>query len=226
MNWKLLGIPLAALLMAICHGAETMAYHFASEPVLPTSVSECPVLKAAPTATPFVAAGDEIHDLTEVLRSAKIPLVNGWAVWNQTQRLLVAHAGILDQWRIDELSGFRRQILHAKLTLDWIRSEKSATSTCGNDLVFASVGILSRSAVKSAVSCHVVDPSGDWSFSVEGESTVSERNGINTQLSVHGRGRTKTAPNMATSRPAFSSRMETPCPWHPGVSPVMAPRGR
>lgn len=188
MNWKLLGIPLAALLMAICHGAETMAYHFASEPVLPTSVSECPVLKAAPTATPFVAAGDEIHDLTEVLRSAKIPLVNGWAVWNQTQRLLVAHAGILDQWRIDELSGFRRQILHAKLTLDWIRSEKSATSTCGNDLVFASVGILSRSAVKSAVSSHVVDPSGDWSFSVEGESTVGERNGINTQLSVSWKG--------------------------------------
>ena len=188
MNWKLLGIPLAALLMAICHGAETMAYHFASEPVLPTRVSECPVLNVAPAATPFVAVGDEIHDLTEVLRNAKVPLVGGWAVWNQTQRLLVVHAGILDQWRIDELSGFRRQILHAKLTLDWIRSEKSATSTCGNDLVFASVGILSRSAVKSTASSHVVDPSGDWSFSVEGESTVGERNGINTQLNVSWKG--------------------------------------
>ena len=188
MNWKLLGIPLAALLMAICHGAETMAYHFASEPTFATHASECPLLKVAPAATPFTAAGDEIHDLSEVLRSAKVPLVNGWAVWNQTQRLLVVHAGILDQWRIDELSGFRRQILHAKLTLDWIRSEKSATSTCGNDLVFTSVGILSRSAVKSTASSHVVDPSGDWSFSVEGESTVGERNGINTQLSVSWKG--------------------------------------
>lgn len=188
MNRKLLGIPLAAMLMAICHGAETMAYHFASEPALPTRVSECPLLKAAPVATPFVAAGDELRDLTEVLRSAKVPLENGWAVWNQTQRLLVAHAGILDQWRVEELSGFRGQTRHAKLTLDWIRSEKSATSTQENDPVFASVGLLSKSSMKSTASSHVVDPSGDWSFSVEGEPTVDETNGIKSQLRITWRG--------------------------------------
>ena len=184
MNWKLLGIPLAAMLMAICHGAETMAYHFASEPDLPTRVSECPVLNVAPAATPFVAVGDEIHDLTEVLRNAKVPLVGGWAVWNQTQRLLVAHAGILDQWRIAQLSGFRGQICHTKVTLDWIRSEKPAASTQENDPVFASVGLLSKSATKSTASSHVVDPSGAWSFSVEGESTIGETNFIDSRFEV------------------------------------------
>ena len=189
MNRKLLGIPLAAMLMAICHGAETMAYHFANEPDLPTQVSGCPLLQTAPAATPFVAAGDELHDLTEVLRRAKIPLVGGWAFWNQTQRLLVAHAGILDQWRIDRLSGFRGQTLNAKMTLNWIRCEKSATSAKENDPVFASVGLLSRSMLKSTASSQVVDPSGDWSFSVDGESTVGETNAfIASQLDIAWKG--------------------------------------
>lgn len=184
MNRKLLWIPLAAMLMAICHAAETMAYHFASEPDLPTRISECPMLKAGPVATPFVAAGDELRDLTEALRSAKVPLVNGWAIWNQTQRLLVAHAGILDQWRIAQLSGFRGQTCHTKMTLDWIRSEKPATSTQESDPVFASVGLLGKSGMKSTASSHVVDPSGDWSFSVEGESTIGEANFIDSRFEV------------------------------------------
>ncbi len=106
MNGKWIGIPLAAMLMAICHAAETVAYHFASEPDIPTSVSECPLLKTGPAATPFMAAGDELRDLTEVLRSAKVPLVNGWAVWNQTQRLLVAHAAYWTNGRLTALADF------------------------------------------------------------------------------------------------------------------------
>ncbi len=188
MNRRLLGIPLAAMLMAICHGAETMAYHFASEPRLPTRVSDCPLLKAAPAATPFVAASDELRDLTEALRSAKVPLVNGWAIWNQTQRLLVVNGDTIDQLRIDELSRFREQTLHAKLTLDWIRSENSATSTKESDPVFASVSFLGKSAMKASAASHVVDPSGDWSFSVDGESTVSETKGINSQIDVAWKG--------------------------------------
>ena len=188
MNRKLLGFPLAAMLMAICQGAETIAYHFASEPDLPTRVSECPLLKAAPAATPFVEAGDELRDLTEVLRSAKVPLVNGWALWNQTQRLLVVRGGIMDQWRIDDLTGFREQILHVRLTIDWIRSEKSATSIQENDPVFASVGLLGKSGNTSTASSQVVDPSGDWSFSVDGESTVREKKGIDSRLVVAWKG--------------------------------------
>ena len=177
MNWKLLGIALAAMLVAICHGAETMAYHFANAPaLLNRGVSDFPLMKAAPVATPFVAAGDELHDLTEVLRAAKVPLVSGWAIWNQTQRLLVAHAGILDQWRIEKVSGFRGQTCQAKVTVDWIRSEQPAASTKENDLVFGSVSLLSKSSTKSTGCSHVVDPSGDWSFSVEGESGIDESN--------------------------------------------------
>lgn len=188
MTRKLLGIPFVAMLMAVCHGAETMAYHFASEPVIPALLSGCPLLKVAPAATPFVASGDELRDLTEVFRNAKVPLANGWAIWNQSQRLLVVHGGIIDQWRIEKLSEFREQTRHAKLTLNWIRDEESATPTQKNDAVFVSLGLLSKSAIKTTASSHVVDPSGDWSFSVDGESTVDGNNGIHSRIGVAWKG--------------------------------------
>lgn len=190
MTRKMLGAPFAAMLfMAVCHGAETMAYHFASEPAFPiTRISDCPLLKAAPAATPFVNAGDELRDLTEVMRSAKVPLADGWAVWNQTQRLLVVHGSMMDQWRIDGLTEFRAQTRHAKMTFDWILSEKSETSIHEKNPVFASVGLLSKSDMKSTATSRVMDPSGDWSFSVEGEFIVDETNRISSLLDVSWQG--------------------------------------
>ncbi len=109
MNRKLRWISLAVILMEICHGAETMAYRFAAEPVISTPVAECPLLKEAPASTPFVAAGDVLHDLTGVFREKKVLLENGWVIWNQSQRLLVVHGEMAEQWRVEDLSGFCEQ---------------------------------------------------------------------------------------------------------------------
>ncbi len=189
MNRKLLWTSLAVIFMAtICHGVETMAYRFAAEPVLSTPVAECPLLKEAPAPTPFVAVGDVLHDLTRVFREKKVPLGNGWAIWNQTQRLLVVHGVMLDQWRVEELSGFREQTRHAKLTVDWIRSEKPEIPLAENAPVFASLALLGRSAMKSNASTKMMDPSGEWSFCVGAEPTILDRGSINTTLSLGWKG--------------------------------------
>jgi hypothetical protein len=54
-------MPLAAMLVAVVHGAKTLGYRFVNEPITTMPVSECPVLTQAPAATPFVAAGDKLH---------------------------------------------------------------------------------------------------------------------------------------------------------------------
>lgn len=193
MNRKLRWISLAVILMAICHGAETMAYRFAGEPVVSPPVAECPLLKEAPAPTPFVAAGDVLHDLTGAFREKKVLLDNGWAIWNQTQRLLVVHGVMLDQWLVEELSGFRKQTRHAKLTVDWIRSEKPEDPLAENTPVFASLVLLGRSAMKSNASTKMMDPSGEWSFCVGAEPTILDRCGINTTLSLGWKGPDRTS---------------------------------
>jgi hypothetical protein len=60
--------------MAVCHGAETMVYRFACEPVISTPLARCPLLKQPPASTAFVAAGDALHDLTAVFRGKRISL--------------------------------------------------------------------------------------------------------------------------------------------------------
>ena len=185
MNRKLRWISLAGILMAtICHGAETMAYRFAAEPVISTPVAECPLLKQAPAPTPFVAAGDVLHDFTGVFREKKVLLENGWAVWNQTQHLLVVHGGMSDQWWIEELSGFREQTRQPKLTIDWIRSEKPEDLATKDASVFASLGLLGKSGQKSTASTKLTDPSGEWTFSVESEHTILHDGGLDISLNL------------------------------------------
>jgi hypothetical protein len=172
MNGERLVVPLAAVLVAICHANETMAYRFVGAPVLDKPLAECPVLKQTPEPTPFVKPGDELRDLTPAFRESKIPLENSWVIWNQTQHLLVVHAAILDQWRIEKIAGFDGQPRHVKLTVDWIRSENPGNASGGRDSVFASVGVFGQSGMKFSASSQAADATGEWSFSVEAEATI------------------------------------------------------
>lgn len=184
MNRKLRWISLAVILMEICHGAETMAYRFAAEPVISTPVAECPLLKEAPASTPFVAAGDVLHDLTGVFREKKVLLENGWVIWNQSQRLLVVHGEMAEQWRVEDLSGFCEQTRQPKLTIDWIRSEKTEDPAPKNAPAFASLGLLGKSGQKSTASTKMTDPSGEWTFSVEAEHTILHDGGLDISLNL------------------------------------------
>lgn len=83
MKARLRWMLLVAMAATACCGAETMGYRFVAEPTTRTPVLECPVLSHAPDTTPFAAVGDELHDLTALARAEKIPLANGWALWNQ-----------------------------------------------------------------------------------------------------------------------------------------------
>jgi hypothetical protein len=188
MNRKLRWIPLAAILIAVCHGAEIMAYRFACEPFISNPLAQHPLLKQAPTATVFMATGDVLYDLTLAFRDVRLPLENSWVIWNQTQRLLVVHGVMLDQWRIEELTGFRKQTRHAKLTIDWIHSEKPEEFPVQNAAIFTSLGLLGKSGMKSSAPAKMTDASGEWSVSVVAEPTILDRGGIFTRLALDWKG--------------------------------------
>ena len=86
-----------AMAACACHGAETLGYRFVGVPNTPTPVDQCPRMAQAPAASPFVAAGDELHDLTALVRAGEIPLADGWVLWNQTRKMLVVHGAMVDQ---------------------------------------------------------------------------------------------------------------------------------
>jgi hypothetical protein len=104
------------------------------------------------------------------------------------QRLLVVHGVMPDQWRIEELAGFRKQTRHAKLTVEWIRSGKPEEFPGKNAPVFASLGLLGRSGMKSNASIKKTDASGEWSFSGDAESTILDEGGMDTRLFLEWKG--------------------------------------
>jgi hypothetical protein len=105
MRDRLRWILLMAMASTACCCAETIGYRFVAEPNTRTPVLQCPVLAQAPTATPFAAAGDELRDLTALARAEKIPLENGWALWNQTRKLLVVRGPLVDHWHAQAVTG-------------------------------------------------------------------------------------------------------------------------
>ncbi|MEO6475400.1 hypothetical protein [Luteolibacter sp.] len=147
-------------------------------------MAECPVLKEAPSGTPFVAAGDELHDLTGILREKKVSLQNGWALWNQTQRLVVVHGVMLDQWRVEELTGFREQTRNVKLSVDWIRSGKPEGFPAENEPVLASVSQTVQPGLITPGASQVEIPSWKCSFFIRAESYVLTKDMVSSQLSL------------------------------------------
>jgi len=159
MRW----LALAYILAALGRAADTFAYHFADAPRTENPITECPQGIAVPAPTPFVAAGDNAYDLTELTRAHKLPLVDGWVLWNQTQRLLVIHAALIDQWRISEQLGFDRQDRNVRVSVNWIRGEPTVTPPGQPEPVFATVNVLGTPGKVSKSSCKVVEPSGSYS---------------------------------------------------------------
>ena len=155
-----------------CYGAETMGYRFVIEPYLATPVLKCPVLAQAPTASPFTAAGDELHDLTALARAERIPLADGWALWNQTRKLLVVRGPLVDQWRIAEVFGFNRQNRQVKVTVEWLRA-KDPTAVPAEP-AFATLGVLAKTCMKGDASATLEKPDGRWKFSAKVEPMVWE----------------------------------------------------
>lgn len=155
-----------------CYGAETMGYRFVIEPYLATPVLKCPVLAQAPTASPFTAAGDELHDLTALARAERIPLADGWALWNQTRKLLVVRGPLVDQWRIAEVFGFNRQNRQVKVTVEWLRA-KDPTAVPAEP-AFATLGVLAKTCMKGDASATLEKPDGRWKFSAKVEPNVWE----------------------------------------------------
>jgi hypothetical protein len=168
MRW----ILLMAMASTACCCAETIGYRFVAEPNTRTPICECPVLAQAPAATPFAGAGDELRDLTALARAEKIPLENGWALWNQTRKLLVVRGPLVDQWRIADRFGFDAQRRQVKVTVEWLRAkEPTAVPT---EPAFAALGMLGFSGMKSNASMTLKKPDGRWKFSTDVEPIASD----------------------------------------------------
>jgi hypothetical protein len=163
---------LIATAATACCGAETMGYRFVAEPNTRTPVLQCPVLVQAPEATPFAAAGDVLHDLTSLARAEKIPLADGWALWNQTRKLLIVRGPLVDQWRIADRFGFDAQSRSVKVTVEWLRAK--APTAMPAEPAFASLGILGSSGMKINAAATLEKPDGRWKFSAEVEPQMMD----------------------------------------------------
>jgi len=153
---------------------ETMAYRFAEQPQGLFPGPDSPVVANAPEPSPFCGPGDEIQDLTKLLRDRKIPLADGWAVWNKTRRLLVIRGSMADQWQVEEFSDFRKQTRLAKLTVEWLRGDDNAPPPATSAPAWAAVTTVGRSGTKASGSVKFTDRDGPWSFSVETDPIFSE----------------------------------------------------
>jgi hypothetical protein len=151
------------MLAANSTGAETFAYRFADGPRLRPRVDD-PAMTAT-LATPFVAVGDQVFDLTAAVRDeTKLALVDGWVLWNQTKHLLVVHGVPLDQWRIAEQMGFDDQPRNVRMTVDWLPGEPAATPPAPP---FATVWVLAAPGKTSNASAVISGPTGTAKFTAE-----------------------------------------------------------
>ena len=186
MKTRLRWMLLMAISATACHGAEILGYRFVAEPNTSTPVLKCPVLAEAPAATPFAAAGDELHDLTALARAENIPLADGWALWNQTRKMLVVRGVLVDQWRIAKVLGFNGQSHHAKVTVEWLRAkDPTAVPT---EPAFATLGILGSSGMKGNASVTLEKPDGRWKFSAEAEPYLGDDGVIDIAITVKWKG--------------------------------------
>lgn len=161
-------ICLSACYMGIAFGAETYAFHFCGLPY--TGYETDGAVVTDRPVTPFITAGDELLDLTRDYRLKRIPLKDGWVIWNRTRRLLVVHGNVMDGWRVERASGFQNQPLQVRLAVDWLRSGEAG----GEDVRFASVSSISRSTSKSDASAQFPDADGTWTFNVAVEPVILE----------------------------------------------------
>ena len=175
--------PYWLLAVTPCTAVETIAYHFIRQPeIVPHSTQPQP-LKHAPATSPFFDANDELLDLTPLAREQKVPLEEGWAVWNQTKHLLVVRAKVFDQLRLQGVTNFVDQPRHARLTLDWLRSADPAKLPGEQDGAFASLVICGRSGQKCSGTACNPDQNGTWNLAAEAEP-VFDNDFIDVRMDV------------------------------------------
>lgn len=184
----LLSIFLAACCLGIARAAETFAYHFGGTPFEEREVARSPVAKGVPAPTPFVSAGDELRDVTGIFRERRIPLKDGWAIWNKTRRLLVVRGGTVDQWRVEQSTGFLDQELLVRIIVDWTRAGQEDGAVVDQAAVFASVASVSKSGMHVTSSGGQSDAMVDWTLSVEIEPNVGAWGAIDCQFVIGWKG--------------------------------------
>ena len=75
--------------------------------------------------------GDELLDVTAILRKKGAPLKGGWAVWNETQRLLVVRGRGVDHWRVPVVMGFEEQLIQLRVCYEWYPRDDGAGVRAG-----------------------------------------------------------------------------------------------
>jgi len=160
---------------------ETMAYRFAVKPWFPVemdpfSAEELPeprVLKESPEPTCFVEAGDRLEDVTEVLRKNGAPLKGGWAVWNETRRLVVVRGARVDHWRVPVILYFKKQPVEVAVTYEWFPAAGKLESIPPGREALALLSVASRSGQKAGAEITVLEGEGAGSYRVESEAVLS-----------------------------------------------------
>ena len=150
----------------------TMGYRFAAVPVEVASIRETAAVRSAPAKSPMFGAGDQLRDVTSCFRERKIPLKDGWAIWNETRHLLVVRGSLAEQWVIEEATGFSEQSKCAKLRIEWLRGEEDAGPPLASAPAWAAVTTIGHSGSKASGKLEFRDQEGPWSFSAETETTV------------------------------------------------------
>ena len=161
---------------------ETLAYRFVGEPVCGKPLAQYPALERAPAPTPFAAEGDSLRDLTPSIRADKVPLKDGWVLWNATRHLLVIRGAMTDQWRISTRLGFYWQPLNCQVNVEWLRTADANHPPAENDSPFASAAVLTPSGRKGNASAKITGPDGEWKFTLEAEVNDTGYGVLNVRL--------------------------------------------
>lgn len=161
---------------------ETLAYRFVGEPECEKQLAQYPAVERAPDATPFVSAGDALRDLTPSIRATKVPLKDGWVLWNATRRLLIIRGAMTDQWRISTRLGFYRQPLNCQVNVEWLRTADANHPPADTDAPFASVAVLTPSGRNGTGSTTIEAPDGEWKFEVDAGVNDTDYGVLNVRL--------------------------------------------
>jgi len=147
-RWMVVALAFAGTAGAL----ETMAYRFVAEPDCVSDMrSQDAVPKMAkPPKTCFVGEGDELVDLGEWCRKRGASLEGGWAIWNQSRRMLVVRGGIVDQWMVRSFSGFGGEASQIRVSLEWFRGMDELSLPDPDSEADESLVIVSRSGQKAS----------------------------------------------------------------------------
>lgn len=170
----LVAILFAVLSSAALRAAETRAYRFTWPPLCIDWNDETPASPAIRPKTCFVGKDDELVDLTKWFRKRKIPLKDGWVVWNETRNLLVVRGNLHEQLTTSACAGFYDQPTAVRILLEWYFGPE-AWPVPGADLhADADAAMICRSAQRARSEVEIQRDGRIWSCRCEVEPVVSD----------------------------------------------------